>query len=93
MVKRAIKAIVQGTIQGVFFRSFCKQNADFLKLKGHVRNMTNGHVEVFLEGDHTAIERMIQILKKGPEHSQIKNVVVEEKKWTGDSDSFKILRF
>ena len=93
MVKRAVKAIVQGTVQGVFFRNFCKENADKLKLEGFVRNLTDGNVEVVLEGDNTAIDKMIGVLKKGPEHSQIKNVSVEEKKWAGEFNSFKILRF
>jgi len=93
MVKRAVNAVVKGTVQGVFFRNFCKENADKLRLKGFVRNLTDGNVEVVLEGDNAAIDKMLGVLKKGPAHSQIKKVDVEEKKWAGDFDSFKILRF
>ena len=93
MVKKAIRVVVSGTVQGVFFRQFCKQNADKLKIKGFVRNLTTGDIELILEGDNRAIEQLVLVLKKGPEHSQIRNVKVDERKWTGDFSDFKILRF
>ena len=84
---------MQGTVQGIFFRQFVKEHADELKLKGFVRNLDDGTVEVVCEGEAEALDRLMGFLKKGPLHAQIRNVVVEEKKWSGDFDGFKILRF
>lgn len=92
-MKKATRFIVQGTVQGIFFRQFVKENADKLRLTGHVRNLDNGTVEVIAEGESEAIERLLGFLKKGPEHSHIRNVVVEERKWSGEFEGFKILRF
>jgi len=92
-MKKAIKVIVQGTVQGVFFRNFCKENADKLSLGGYVRNLENSDVELVLEGDSDNVEKMIEILRQGPPHAQIKNVGVEERNWSGDFKEFKILRF
>ena len=80
-------------MQGVFFRRFVKEHADEFKLVGYCRNLENGDVEVVAEGEDEAIGRFLAILKKGPEHAQIRNVVVEERKWSGDFKEFKVLLF
>ncbi|MFH1451784.1 MAG: acylphosphatase [archaeon] len=92
-MKSAAKIIVKGTVQGVFFRQFVKGHADDLKLRGHIRNLDSGDVEVVVEGEHDAIERLSNILKKGPQHAQIRDVSFEEKKWSGNFSEFKILKF
>jgi len=84
---------VKGTVQGIFFRQFVKGHADDLKLRGFVRNLESGDTEVVVEGESEAIERLVGFVRKGPEHAQIRDVVVEERKWSGDFGEFKILRF
>ena len=93
MVKKAVKLTVQGTVQGVFFRNFVKDHADKLKLRGFIRNLESGDIEVIAEGEKENLQSFAELLKKGPEHSQIRNVKFEEKKWSGDFQDFKILRF
>jgi len=48
---------------------------------------------ILVEGEKEQIERLANIVKKGPEHSQIRHVQIEERKWSGDFKDFKILRF
>ena len=91
-MRKAVRVIVSGTVQGVFFRQFCKENADKIGLKGLVRNLTNGDVEIILEGDEEEIKRMVEVLRKGPQHAMIRNVQVEERKWSGEFKGFKVLR-
>ncbi len=92
-MKKAGRFVVQGTVQGIFFRQFVKENACSLKLRGFVRNLEDGTVEVVAEGEGESLDRLLGFLKKGPEHAQIRGVKVEERKWSGDFDEFKILRF
>lgn len=105
-MKKAAKLIVKGTVQGIFFRQFVKEHADNLKLKGFVRNLTNGDtltdpnnsvrapcVEIIVEGESDAIGRLAGFVRKGPEHAQIRDVQIEERKWSGDFKEFKIIRF
>jgi len=92
-MKKAGRFIVQGTVQGIFFRQFVKEHASKLGLTGFVRNLTGGDVEIIAEGEPEKIERLSKIVKKGPEHSQIRGVQIEERKWSGDFKEFKILRF
>lgn len=92
-MKKASRFIVQGTVQGIFFRQFTKEHADKLNLTGFCRNLDDGTVEVLVEGEASSIERLLGFLKKGPRHAQIRNVIVEERKWSGDFKEFKVLRF
>ena len=93
MVKKAAKIIVKGTVQGVFYRQFVKAQAEDLKLRGFCRNLDSGDVEIIVEGEQENLGRFARSLEKGPEHSQIRSVQVEERKWSGDFSEFKVLRF
>ena len=93
MVKSAGKFLIQGTVQGVFFRNFCKEQADLLFLRGYVRNLETGEVEVYAEGEKENLAKLEAVLKQGPPHAQIRSVKIEEKKWTGDFKDFSIMRF
>ncbi|MCR4284561.1 MAG: acylphosphatase [archaeon] len=93
MAKKAAKLIVNGTVQGVFFRQFVKENAEKLSLTGYARNLDSGEVEIVIEGEKEKIESFAGIVKEGPKHAQIRNVSFEEKKWSGEFKDFKVLRF
>ena len=89
-MKKSVRLYVQGSFQGIFFRNFVKENAEKSDVRGFVRNLEDGRVEVFIEGDQDKVEKMIEICKKGPRHSQIRNVEVKEEKFQGLKE-FKIL--
>jgi len=92
-MKAGARFVVKGTVQGVFFRQFVKEGADEFKLKGFVRNLESGDVEIVVEGEDDAIERFLNRVRAGPKHAQIRDVVVEKRKWSGDFGEFKVLRF
>jgi len=89
-MKKSVRAYIDGTVQGVFFRSFIKQNAERLNVKGFVRNLEDGRIEVFIEGQTSDVNEMIEICKKGPKHSQIRNTEIKDERFQ-DFKSFKIL--
>lgn len=90
-MKRAVKLRINGTVQGVFFRDFIKEEADNLGIKGFVRNMDDGTVEVFAEGNPDEVRQMIEVCKTGPPHSMIKKVEVIESKFEGFED-FRVVK-
>jgi acylphosphatase len=90
-MKKAVKILIKGTVQGVFFRNFVKENADKLGLKGFVRNLDSSKVEVFAEGDVDNIDKFYEICKIGPKHAVIKETKIEEQKFQ-DFKEFKVLR-
>lgn len=92
-MKKAMRFLVKGTVQGIFFRQFVRENAKKLELTGFVRNLGDGDVEVIAEGESAGLKKLGELLKLGPKYSQIRDVILEERKWSGDFESFKILRF
>lgn len=89
-MKKSVRLYINGSVQGVFFRDFIKQNAEKQDVKGFVRNLEDGRIEVFLEGDPDKVNSMIELCKKGPKHSQIKNVEIKTEKFQ-DFRNFKVL--
>ncbi len=89
-MKKSIRLYISGTVQDIFFRTFIKSNAEKYNVKGFTRNLEDGRIEVFLEGDANDVNKMIEICKEGPKHSQIKNVEEKLEKFQG-FNTFKIL--
>jgi len=89
-MKKSVRLYIDGAVQGVFFRNFVKENAEREDVRGFVRNLENGKVEVFLEGDNVKVDSMIEICKKGPKHAQIRNVEIKLEKFQ-DFKNFKVL--
>ena len=90
IMKKSVRLYISGTVQGVFFRGFIKENAEKLGVKGFVRNLEDGRVEVFVEGNIDQVKKMIEICKKGQRHSDVKNVEIKEERFQ-DLKTFKIL--
>lgn len=90
-MKKTKRLIINGTVQGVFFRQYIKENADKNNVRGYVRNLEDGHVEVLLEGNLEDVDKMIAICKRGPQHAQIRDVEIKDERFQ-DFKEFKILR-
>jgi acylphosphatase len=56
--------IVKGRVQGVGYREFVRQSASMLMIKGSVRNLGNGTVEVFVDGPNGSVAGLVSLLKK-----------------------------
>jgi len=89
-MKKSVRVYINGTVQGIFFRAFVKENAERYNVKGFVRNLEDGRVEIFLEGDTNEVNKMIELCKKGPKHAQIKNVEIKPEKFQ-NFKGFKVL--
>lgn len=89
-MKKAVRLYIEGSVQGVFFRQFVKENAERYNVKGFVRNLEDGRVEVFVEGDIENVNKLIELCQKGPKHSQIRKVEIKDEKFQGFNE-FKLL--
>ena len=90
MDKKRVFILVEGIVQGVFFRATARDAARSLKVTGWVRNRWDGKVELLLEGDKQAVDRMIEWSHKGPAGAVVTNVQVEEQPFGGDLTTFSI---
>ena len=91
MALYAARLRVSGKVQDVSFRSFAKRNADLLELRGFVKNLDNGRVEVLVEGHKDDIETLIEALRTGPENAVVKKVDIEWQPYSGVYTDFKII--
>ncbi len=82
--------LVSGRVQGVFFRSETKREADKRGVKGWVRNLHDGRVEVVLEGEEDVVKKIIVFFRKGPSYAWIKDVEVKWEDCKGEFRSFRI---
>ena len=66
--------ILHGRVQGVFYRDWTVETARSLGLAGWVRNLPNGTVEAHLEGEESAIARMIDAMRHGPPRARVDRI-------------------
>jgi len=86
---RACRAVVTGAVQGVGFRYFTQREADRLGLSGWVRNLPDGSVEVYAEGEESTVRLLLNSLAHGPNWADVENV---EEHWTEPSGNQKGFR-
>ena len=67
--------IIKGRVQGVGFRYFVKKRANELGIKGSVKNLINGDVEVYAQGSKDMIIIFKEYLSKGPVLSRVDNII------------------
>ncbi|MBP8647146.1 MAG: acylphosphatase [Thermomonas sp.] len=67
----AVRFLVRGKVQGVWFRASTRAEALALGLRGHARNLADGGVEVVATGDAAAIERLAAWLRHGPPTARV----------------------
>ncbi|MFH1592502.1 MAG: acylphosphatase [Candidatus Woesearchaeota archaeon] len=87
---KQVKVIISGVVQGVFFRSFVKDTANNLGLKGWVRNTEDGKVEAVFQGEEKNIEKIILYCHQDPPPSHVKDIKVIEEKPDNSLTRFKI---
>ncbi len=86
----SLKAIVEGYVQGVFFRAYVSRSAKALGLKGYVRNLPNGKVEVRAEGNKEKLENLVKQLQIGPPEAVVEKVETIWSDYTGTFANFEI---
>ena len=65
---------VRGQVQGVGFRYFVEQSAQALGVRGWVRNVDDGSVEVYAVGTQAQLSELAGHLWKGPRWAEVRGV-------------------
>jgi acylphosphatase len=82
--------LISGRVQGVFYRAFAQNVAGYLGLKGWVRNLPDGNVEVLIEGNRNDIEQAIQRFRSGPPGARVDDIDITWEDYQGDIQGFQI---
>ena len=83
--------IVEGKVQGVFFRKNTRKKAEELNVFGWVKNTLDDKVEIVVQGSKENIDKFIEWCKQGPPRAHVKNVHVEEKETDESFKDFSIM--
>ena len=75
---RAIRCVVGGRVQGVFYRASTGEQAERLRLDGWVKNLADGRVEVVVSGDEQAVADLVRWLWQGSPSARVESVRLEE---------------
>lgn len=66
--------IVNGVVQGVFFRDTCRRTASRLGVAGWVRNRHDGAVEAVFEGADDQVRAMVDWCRSGPPMARVEHL-------------------
>lgn len=79
---RIVRLMIGGRVQGVGFRTFVEREATRRKLRGWVRNRTDGYLEATIGGPAKAVEEMIEVCRRGPPAGRVDSLDVQEEEHT-----------
>ena len=80
---------ISGRVQGVGFRAFTRREAAVLDIKGWVKNLADGRVELVIKGQEAKVKEMLRKVKEGPSFARVDDFKVKDEK-PDDYDQFEI---
>lgn len=91
MTTICIHCIVTGLVQGVWYRANTQRRARALGLKGWVRNLSDGSVEVLICGEKAQVDELREWLYQGPAGAKVSNVEHKLHAWEEHEDFIIVL--
>lgn len=85
-----VRLIISGRVQGINFRHFARQHAEKLDIKGFVRNLPNGSVEVVAQGEADNLKVFVRECNRGPLLARIDDVKIINEEPTNEFEGFEV---
>jgi len=86
-----VRLIIEGRVQGVWFRESTRKEAVSLGVYGWVKNRPDGTVEALIEGPEDKVKKLVQWCRKGPPHAQVTQAHETQEEWEGEFSSFDVV--
>ncbi|MCM8805109.1 MAG: acylphosphatase [Candidatus Omnitrophica bacterium] len=81
---------VSGEVQGVGFRWYATSIANDYDVKGWVRNLPDGRVEIVAEAEPQELEKFVEMMKRSYLGLNIHYINIEKEQATGEFKNFRI---
>lgn len=91
MASIRVNLIIEGRVQGVWFRDSTRKKALSLGVFGYVKNRPDGTVKAVAEGPEDYVKEFVSWCHKGPPASHVTAVLESEEEWRGEFRSFEIV--
>lgn len=75
---RCVFVTLTGRVQGVGFRNWIKRHAVLHGVGGWVSNVSDGSLQILVEGTPVAVSSLIRLCKRGPSGAEVANMHVKE---------------
>jgi acylphosphatase len=85
-----VHLLIEGEVQGVFYRATAKEIADKLGITGWIKNTWEGNVEAMVTGNETSVQKFISWCWQGPKKADVTNVTVTKKEETSFNNFFVV---
>jgi acylphosphatase len=72
--RRSARVLIEGRVQGVWYRGWTVHEARRLGLDGWVRNLPDGSVEAVFSGPAPALRAMVELCRSGPPAARVTRV-------------------
>ena len=89
-MKKRVRLLISGLVQGVFYRASAVQTGKRLGLSGYASNLADGSVEVVAEGEEPSLIKLIEWCRKGPPAAHVSDVEAEWSEATNQFVSFQV---
>lgn len=89
---KALRLLISGRVQGVSFRYYTRQKAAEVGVHGWVRNLMNGQVEAWVQGEAQAVARMVNWCRQGPPSARVDEIKIEDEVIDPEVQGFEIRR-
>ena len=83
-----VRALISGRVQHVGFRYWACQQVERLGLTGSVENLSDGRVEVVIQGVPECVNEMKEKLRQGPSMAVVKQVIFYRERVKNDETYF-----
>lgn len=74
--EKIMRVIVHGKVQGVFFRATACKHGNSLGLSGTAKNLPDGTVELWAQGNQENLELFLEILEDDPGMGEVERYEV-----------------
>ena len=88
--KVRVHLVIEGRVQGVFFRASALGQARRSGITGWVRNCPASSVEIVAEGERKKIEKLIDWCHQGPRGADVRQVHIEWEAFQNEFHAFRI---
>jgi acylphosphatase len=85
-----VHVFITGRVQGIFFRSETRNEANKHGVTGWVRNISDGRVEAVFEGEEEKVKKLVEFCKRGPPGARVAKVDIMWENYTGGFSDFEI---
>jgi acylphosphatase len=73
-----VRVVINGRVQGVYYRDSCRREAQRLGVRGWVRNRSDGSVEVVAEGPRSKVDELLTWCRQGPPRAHVTGISVTD---------------